>query len=243
LFENLEIQNSLLLAALEFKVERLIFLGSSCIYPKFAQQPIHESALHAGALEETNRPYAIAKMAGLEGCWAINRQYGTSFLSVMPTNLFGPDDNYHPTQSHVIPGLIRRIHEAKVQNLSQVTVWGSGTPLREFLFSDDLAKAINHLLELESSAFDRLCCKDSNSGPGPTLNVGTGEEISIADLARVVARVVGYSGNLLFDADKPDGTPRKVLNSEEIQNLGWKPAVNLESGLEICYSDFLENHA
>lgn len=239
LLENLEIQESVITAAQKSGVERLIFLGSSCIYPKMAEQPITEASFLSGPLEETNRPYAIAKIAGVEMCWSMNRQHSTSFLAVMPTNLYGPNDNFHSTKSHVIPGLIRRFHEAKTTGSQNVEIWGTGTPLREFLFSDDLGVACLSLLELDAKLFDQICAGDRNSGLAPILNVGSGFEISISDLAAKIAGVVGYSGGISYDSSKPDGTPRKILNSKRITDLGWSPKIGFSDGLQIAYEAFL----
>jgi GDP-L-fucose synthase len=229
IYENLMVQANVIEAAFRNGVRKLLFLGSSCIYPRMAEQPMKESALLTGTLEPTNEPYAIAKIAGIKLCESYNRQYGQShgvdYRSVMPTNLYGPGDNYHPENSHVIPGLLRRFHEAKQTNLDAVTVWGSGSPLREFLHADDLAEACLHLLELEN--------------PPDWVNVGSGQECSIGDLARLVKKVIGFEGELRFDPSKPDGTPRKLLDSDLIQSLGWQPRVNLEAGLQAAYEDFL----
>ena len=216
---------NLIHAAHSMGVKRLLFLGSSCIYPRLAPQPMPEDCLLSGALETTNEAYALAKIAGLKLCQHYRKQHGALFHSAMPTNLYGPGDNYHPENSHVIPGLLRRFHEAKQTNQDAVTVWGSGSPLREFLHADDLAEACLHLLELEN--------------PPDWVNVGSGQECSIGDLARLVKKVVGFEGELRFDPSKPDGTPRKLLDSHLIQSLGWQPHVNLEAGLRAAYEDFL----
>jgi GDP-L-fucose synthase len=225
--ENLLIQTNTFHAAQITQVKKLLFLGSSCIYPKFASQPISEDSLMTGALEETNRAYAIAKISGIVACQSYRQQFGCDFISAMPTNLFGPRDNYHPENSHVIPGLIRRFHEAKTNHSPVVKIWGSGTPLREFLYSDDLAEACLFLMEKYQSS--------------ETMNIGSGIEVSIRELAKAIGQTVGYSGNIEFDSSKPDGTPRKLLDSGRIQSLGWKPKVSLEEGLRMAYADFLAN--
>lgn len=208
-----------------------MFLGSSCIYPKFANQPMDEGQLLSGKLEPTNEPYGIAKIAGIITCQSYNRQYGTNFVSVMPTNLYGPGDNYHPDNSHVIPGLIRRIHEAKEKSLPEVTVWGTGQPLREFLYSDDLARACVFLM----NNYDVRGQADG----GQMVNIGSGIEVSIKKLAETIQKVVGYNGKLRFDVTKPDGTPRKLLDVSKLHSMGWHHAVDLEAGLKVAYQDFL----
>lgn len=225
IYENLMMAANVIHAAHSTGVKRLLFLGSSCIYPRLAPQPMPEDCLLTGALETTNEAYALAKIAGLKLCQHYRKQYGVLFHSAMPTNLYGPGDNYHPENSHVIPGLLRRFHEAKQTNQDVVTVWGTGSPLREFLHADDLAEACLHLLELDN--------------PPDWVNVGSGQECSIGDLARLVKKVVGFEGELRFDPSKPDGTPRKLLDSHLIQSLGWQPRVNLEAGLRAAYEDFL----
>lgn len=228
ILENLEIQTNVISAALKANVKKLIFLGSSCIYPKLAPQPISESALLTGPLEPTNDAYAIAKIAGIHLCRSLKRQYGVDFISLMPTNMYGPGDNYHPQNSHVIPGLIRRFHEAKLSKFPSVTIWGTGRPLREFMFSSDLADATIH-------------CAQNYAGD-EHVNVGTGEEVSIARLAELIKVTVGYDGEIAFDTTKPDGTPRKLMDSSKLFAMGWKPKVKLESGLKAAYEDFLQNH-
>ena len=227
IFSNLQIQNNLIDAFHRHGVKKLLFLGSSCIYPKFAHQPINEEELLAGKLEPTNEPYAVAKIAGITMCQSYNRQYGTDFISVMPTNLYGPGDNYHPENSHVLPALIRRFHEAKEQNKPEVVVWGTGKPLREFLYSDDLARACVFLM--------------NNYTGNEIVNIGSGNEVSIKELAETVKDVVGYNGKLTFDLTKPDGTPRKLLDVSKLHKLGWKHQVELREGIESAYKDFLEN--
>jgi GDP-L-fucose synthase len=226
---NLRMQVNVLDAAARHGATKLLFLGSSCIYPKFADQPIREDSLLTGPLEETNDAYAIAKISGVLQVQALRRQYGVHYVSAMPTNLYGPGDNFHPTHSHVLPGLIRRFHEAKEQGAPRVTVWGTGTPRREFLHVDDLARACLHLLE----HYDE---------PEP-INVGVGEDVPIRDLARLVADVVGYAGELEFDTSKPDGTPRKLLDVAKIHGLGWRAEIGLREGLEQTYAWYVEQLA
>lgn len=233
IYSNLQIQNNIIDASYKNNVKKLLFLGSSCIYPKFARQPMSEDELLAGKLEPTNEPYAIAKIAGITMCQSYNRQYGTNFISVMPTNLYGPGDNYHPENSHVIPGLIRRFHEAKQQNDSEVVVWGTGKPLREFLFVDDLARACIFLM------FNYDVAGQKNGGQ--IVNAGSGIEVSIMELAESIKGVVGYQGRLTFDATRPDGTPRKLLDVARLHSLGWQHSVDLREGLEEAYADFLKN--
>jgi GDP-L-fucose synthase len=225
LSDNIQIQVNLMDAAAETDVERFVFLGSSCIYPKFAPQPIPESSLMTGDLEPTNSAYAVAKIAGIEQVKAHRTQYNRSWISAMPTNIYGPGDNFHPENSHVVPALIRRIHEAKRDGVPTVTIWGSGTPLREFLYSEDLADAIIFLIE----HYDQP----------DHINVGSGQEVSIADLARTIVDVVGYEGELVFDTTKPDGTPRKLLDNSRIEKLGWTPQTSLRDGLATTYEWFL----
>lgn len=225
MFENLAIAQNAIDEAYRAGVKRLLFLGSTCIYPKFAEQPILEDALLTSALEPTNEAYAIAKIAGLKLCAFYRQQYGVCYHSAMPTNLYGPGDNYHPQNSHVFPALIRRFHEAKEQNLSEVCVWGTGRPLREFLHADDAAAGILHLLELED--------------PPDWVNLGCGSDISIADLARLVKEVVGYKGALTFDTSKPDGTPRKLTDISLILSTGWAPKISIEAGVALAYQSYL----
>jgi GDP-L-fucose synthase len=225
LYDNLMIASNLIKAAYEKGVERVLFLGSSCIYPKFAPQPIQEESLLTSALEPTNEAYAIAKIAGLKLCEYYRRQHGCLFHSAMPCNLYGLGDNYHPENSHVIPALIRRFHEAKLAGAPSVTMWGTGTPRREFLFADDLAGACLHLLALDD--------------PPSLVNVGAGDDVTIRELAELVARTVGYEGEILNDTGKPDGTPRKLMDSSRIASLGWKATTTLEEGLQVAYRDFL----
>lgn len=227
LSDNLLIQVNMMDAANSVDVNRLLFLGSSCIYPKFASQPISEKSLMTGELEETNDAYAIAKIAGIMQVQAARKQYQRHWISAMPTNLYGPGDNFHPTNSHVLPALIRRFHEAKSENLKEVVLWGTGRPLREFLFVDDLAKACIFLLE--------------NYDSSETINIGVGEDISIAELGKLVAQAVGFTGKISQDISKPDGTPRKLLNTDKINQLGWYPETRLEEGLATTYSWYLEH--
>jgi len=223
--ENLAIADNLISGAHEAGVQRLMFLGSSCIYPKLAPQPIAESALLTGPLEPTNEPYAIAKIAGIKLCEAYNAQYGRQYVSVMPTNLYGPNDNYDLQTSHVLPALIRKAHEAKLRGDAELVVWGSGTPMREFLYVDDLADACVHLM---AQGYD-----------GPLVNIGTGEDVTIRELAETVMAVVGFQGRIVFDASKPDGTPRKLLDVSRLHDLGWRHRTGLEQGIALAYQDFL----
>lgn len=233
--QNLLIETNVIQASHAHGAERLLFLGSSCIYPKFAPQPIPESALLTGALEPTNQPYAIAKIAGIEMCDAYNRQHGTDFRSAMPTNLYGPGDNFDLQNSHVIPALIRKFHEARQTDAPNVTVWGTGKPLREFLHVDDLAAACLFLMQLERTRWHALAT--------PHVNVGFGEDISIAELARHVGEAVGYAGEIVFDTSKPDGTPRKLMDSGLLRSLGWQPRIPLAEGLRSAYRWYCEHHA
>lgn len=225
LYDNLAIQTNVIHQAYVHGARKLLFLGSSCIYPKFAPQPIPEEALLTGPLEPTNEPYAIAKIAGIKLCEAYRAQYGCEFISVMPSNLYGYNDNYHPDNAHVLPALIRRFHEAKVSGLEEVVVWGSGTPLREFLFADDLAEACIFLMQQYDAA--------------TPINVGSGEEISIRELAELIKSVTGYTGRLVFDPSKPDGTPRKLMDVRKIHALGWHHSTTLPDGIQLAYEDFL----
>jgi GDP-L-fucose synthase len=229
LLENLKIQNNLIESAYEFGAEKLLFLGSSCIYPKFAEQPISEESLLTGALEPTNEAYAIAKIAGIKLCQAYARQYERNFISVMPTNLYGPGDNFDLNNSHVLPALLRKVHEAKRNGASEVAVWGSGNPKREFLHVDDLAAACRFLLEKYDSP--------------EIINVGCGADVSIRELAELICEVVGFNGQLAFDSSKPDGTPRKLLNIARLQQLGWKPRLSLRDGIRQTYDWYCENLA
>jgi GDP-L-fucose synthase len=239
--DNLAIQTSVIHAAYRHGVQRLLFLGSSCIYPKLAPQPMREDALLTGPLEPTNRPYALAKIAGIEMCWSYNRQYGTKYLAVMPTNLYGPGDNYDLTTSHVIPALIRKFHEAKQRGDRTVTVWGTGTPRREFLFSDDMADGCVFLMQLPDERYTSLLGSDeSKTGvfEPPLVNVGVGEDVTIRELAETVADVVGFQGDLSFDTSKPDGTPRKLMDVSRLHAMGWKARTGLRDGLAAAYQAF-----
>lgn len=237
LHQNLRIQLNTLDAAFASGVKRVIFLGSSCIYPRDCAQPIKEEYLLTGPLEPTNRPYALAKIAGVESCWAFNRQFGTHYLSLMPTNMYGPGDNYHPEHSHVLPALLRRLHAAKINRSPTVDVWGSGTPRREFMFSLDLGIAIEFLLGIDDLQFATL----TNPDVAPLLNVGVGEDITIKELAYMISETVGFRGELVFDPTKPDGTPRKLLDVSRLHSLGWKAKTSLNEGLKLAYSDYLKN--
>jgi len=239
IWQNLQIQNNVLAQAKAHGVKRLLFLGSSCIYPRECPQPIKEEYLLTGPLESTNRPYAIAKIAGIELCWSFNRQFGTQFLAVMPTNLYGPGDNYDLQQSHVIPALIRKMHEAKESNQRQVIVWGTGKPRREFLHSDDLAQACVYLMNLPEDKFQQLILSPTTA---PIINIGWGQDIPIADLAKLIANVTEFTGDIIFDASKPDGTPRKMLSIEKIMQLGWHAHLSLEQGLHNTYHHFKNEH-
>lgn len=242
IFENLIVECNVINAAFQAGVKKLLFLGSSCIYPRLAPQPMSEDALLSGALEPTNEPYAIAKIAGIKLCDSYNRQYGEShgvdYRCVMPTNLYGPGDNYHPENSHVIPALIRRFHEAKLTGATAVKVWGSGAPKREFLYVDDLATACLHIMSLDKNIFRKNALKMASH-----INVGCDEDITIKELAASVSDVVGYKGEIIFDSTKPDGVPRKLMNSSRIRALGWKPRINLKAGLQFAYADFLKYQA
>lgn len=239
IYENLMVEANVVHQAFLAGAKKLLFLGSSCIYPKMAEQPMSEESLLTGALEPTNEPYAIAKIAGIKLCESYNRQYGHShgidYRSVMPTNLYGPGDNYHPDNSHVIPALLRRFHEAKINNLPQVMIWGTGTPKREFLFVDDLADAAVFVMELKKSIYD------ANTSPMLShINVGFGEDLEIKELAQVIARVVSYEGEIQFDATKLDGAPRKLMDSKRILQMGWKASISLEEGLRTTYLHYLK---
>ena len=235
LMSNLLIEANICRAAHAASVKRLIFLGSSCIYPRDCPQPIREEYLLTGSLEATNRPYALAKIAGIEMCWSYNRQYGTKWLAAMPTNLYGPGDSYDLNNSHVLPALIRKMHEAKVANAEEVVLWGTGTPRREFLYVDDLACALVFLATLEDVLYDALV----EPAHCPLINVGSGEDLTIRELAETVAEVVGYQGRFVQDASKPDGTMRKVMDVSKIRNLGWEPNINLREGIALAYKDYL----
>ena len=233
--DNLQIQTNVIDAAYRSGVKRMLFLGSSCIYPKLAPQPMTEESLLTGSLEPTNRPYALAKIAGIEMCWSYNRQYGTQYLAVMPTNLYGPNDNYDPDNSHVLPALIRKMHEAKMRGDKEVVVWGTGTPKREFLYSEDMADACIYLMEQGEV---RLSSLFNNKQP-PLVNIGCGEDLTIHELAELVAEVVGFNGSLIFDTSKPDGTMRKLMDVARINALGWQHKTPLHEGIALSYQDML----
>ena len=236
IYQNLMIEATIIHASHLADVDKLLFLGSSCIYPKHAEQPMREEALLTGTLEPTNEPYAIAKIAGIKLCESYNRQFGRDYRSVMPTNLYGPHDNFHPQNSHVIPALLRRFHEAKQQGEKEVVVWGSGTPMREFLHVDDMAAASVHVMELDDSVYQ------ANTSPMLShINVGTGVDCTIRELAETVQRVIGFEGELTFDASKPDGTPRKLMDISRLKALGWEASITLEEGLDDAYGWFIEN--
>ncbi|PLC57438.1 GDP-L-fucose synthase [Photobacterium carnosum] len=236
IYENLIMECNIIHAAHSNDVQHLLFLGSSCIYPKLAEQPMTEAALLTGTLEETNEPYAIAKIAGIKLCESYNRQYGRDYRSVMPTNLYGENDNFHPDNSHVIPALMRRFHEAKLNNDKEVVVWGTGTPMREFLFVDDMAAASIHVMELDNETYQ------ANTQPMLShINVGTGVDCTIREMAETMAKVVGFKGDVAFDSTKPDGTPRKLMDVSRLADLGWRYSVNLEDGLTHTYQWFLAN--
>ena len=242
IYQNLMMEANVIHQAFEAGVKRLLFLGSSCIYPKLAPQPMAEDALLTGLLEATNEPYAIAKIAGIKLCESYNRQYGQShgidYRSVMPTNLYGPGDNYHPENSHVIPALIRRFHEAKVTNAPEVLIWGTGTPKREFLYVDDMAAASVFVMDLGKEIYDQ-----HTSPMQSHINVGFGSDVTIAELAKTVGAVIGYQGHIGFDSTKPDGTPRKWMDSSRLNRLGWRAKVDLRNGLQQAYDDFLKTAA
>ncbi len=242
IYSNLMVQANVIDAAFNNGVKKLLFLGSSCIYPKLAKQPMSEDALLTGLLEPTNEPYAIAKIAGIKLCESYNRQYGGShgvdYRSVMPTNLYGVGDNYHPENSHVIPAMIRRFHEAKANNSPTVKIWGTGTPLREFLYVDDMAAASTYVMNLDKVIYDK------HTHPMLShINVGIGHDLTIAELAKTISNVVGYKGQIEFDSSKPDGSPRKLMDSSRLNNLGWQAKINMEEGLTLAYQDFLKNYS
>lgn len=236
IYQNLIIEANIIHGAFQAGVRKLLFLGSSCIYPKLAEQPIAESSLLQGALEPTNEPYAIAKIAGIKLCESYNRQYGTDYRSVMPTNLYGINDNFHPENSHVVPAFLRRFHEAKMQDLPSVTVWGSGSPMREFLYVDDMASACLHVMNLPKEVYGEHVLPMSSH-----INVGTGKDCTIRELANTIAHAVGYQGDILWDTSKPDGTPRKLLDVSLLKRLGWQYSVELDEGIERTYQWFLQN--
>jgi GDP-L-fucose synthase len=235
--ENLAIQCNIIQHSYAASVKRLLFLGSSCIYPRLAPQPIKEEYLLSGPLEPTNRPYAVAKIAGIEMCWSYNRQYGTRYLAAMPTNLYGPGDNYDLNSSHVIPALIRKIAEAHEHGDRPVTLWGTGTPRREFLYSEDMANACLFLINLPDEQFVPIA---TNEREPPLINVGWGEDVSIRELAAMIAEIIGFKGTIAWDTSKPDGTPQKLLDVSRLSRLGWKPSVSLRQGLELAYGSFCQ---
>ncbi len=235
IYDNLMVQANVIHAAHTFGVQKMLFLGSSCIYPRMAPQPMTESALLTGALEPTNEPYAVAKIAGIKMCESYNRQYGRDYRSVMPTNLYGPGDNYHPLNSHVVPALIRRFHEAKLSDAPEVVIWGTGTPRREFLFVDDMAAASVFVMNLPAAVYQ------SHTQPMQShINVGFGSDVTIYELSHAISRAVGYTGRISFDATQPDGAPRKWMDSTRLNSLGWLPKVDLASGLALAYQDFVQ---
>jgi GDP-L-fucose synthase len=235
IYRNLVIETNVIGAAHNSDVQRLLFLGSSCIYPRAVEQPMSETALLTGVLEATNEPYAIAKIAGIKICESFNRQFGRDYRSVMPTNLYGPGDNYHPENSHVIPALIRRFHEAKTANSDEVVVWGSGEPRREFLFVEDMALACIHVMNLRQDIY-----KSHTQDMCSHINVGFGSDVTIRELATAIAQTIDYRGRIIFDTTRPDGTMRKLMNSDRLFSMGWKPTVDLKEGLRIAYDDFLK---
>ena len=241
IYENLMVQTNVIHSAFVNGVKKLLFLGSSCIYPKYANQPMKEEELLAGKLEPTNEPYAIAKIAGIKMCESYNRQYGKShgidYRSIMPTNLYGPGDNYHPENSHVIPGLIYKFHKAKINNLENVTIWGTGTPKREFLYVDDLAQAAIHVMNVDKKIYD-----EQTLSVGNIINVGSEQELTIKELAETIKEVIDFKGAINFDSNKPDGSTRKLLNSERITKLGFNPKTDLKEGLIKTYQDYLETY-
>lgn len=233
--DNLAIQTNIIHQSWKNDVKRLLFLGSSCIYPKECPQPIKESYLLTGPLEPTNRPYALAKIAGIEMCWSYNRQYGTQYMSVMPTNLYGPGDNYDLEKSHVLPALIRKMHEAKERGDKEVVIWGTGKPMRELLYSEDMADACVYVMKLPDDEYATFL----NNDEPPLLNIGTGQDVTIAELAATAAKVVGFEGDLVYDTSKPDGTMRKVLDVSKVQSYGWKAKTGLEEGIGLAYQEWL----
>jgi GDP-L-fucose synthase len=233
--QNLRIQNNVIEESFHSGVQRLLFLGSSCIYPKLAPQPLRENSLLTGPLEPTNRAYSVAKIAGIEMCYSFNRQYGTQYLAAMPTNLYGPGDNYDLQTSHVLPALIRKVHETIARGDEQLTVWGTGNPLREFLYSDDMADACVYLMNLPHDKFAKLTANESEP---PMINIGFGTDITIRELAETIASVLGFTGRIVFDTTKPDGTPRKLLDSARLFSFGWRPKIELREGIRLAHDDF-----
>jgi GDP-L-fucose synthase len=235
--ENLAIQQNTIGAAQKTGVKRLLFLGSSCIYPRNCPQPIREEYMLTGRLELTNRPYAIAKIAGIETCWAMNRQYGTQYIAAMPTNLYGPNDNYDLSTSHVLPALLRKMHEAKLSGATKVSIWGTGSVRREFLHSDDMADACVFLMNLPDAKYDSIVRSDIQP---PLINVGCGTDVTVRELAELIREVVGFQGQLTFDHSKPDGTPRKLLDVSRMHQLGWRASISLQEGLKAVYADYCQ---
>jgi len=243
ILENLAIQTNVIHQSYLSGVKRLLFLGSSCIYPRDCEQPIKEEYLLTGKLEATNRPYALAKIVGIEMCWSYNRQFGTQYLAVMPTNLYGIGDNYHPENSHVIPALIRKFHEAKIHAKANVVVWGSGNPRREFLFSDDMAEACIFIINLDDAIYKPMLANDRNDGLPPLLNLSKGSDLPIIELANLIKEVIEYKGEILFDKTKPDGTARKLMDPSRLNQLGWHEKTSLKDGLRIAYEDFKKSES
>jgi len=239
-YENVMIQCNIIHAAYLMGVKRLLFLGSSCIYPKMCPQPMKEEHLLCDYLEPSNRSYAMAKIGGIEQCWGYNRQYGTRYIAAMPTNLYGPGDNYHPENSHVLPALIRKMHEAGEAGHTDVTLWGTGRAFREFLYNEDLAEAVMYLMDLDEAVYSQIVGLEDQP---PLINIGSGQELTINQLAETVASVIGFHGKIVWDTSKPDGTPRKLLDVSKLFNLGWKPKVSLEEGIALAYGDFLSRYA
>jgi GDP-L-fucose synthase len=236
IYRNLQIQSNVIHSSYIAGIKKLVFLGSSCIYPKFAEQPMNEASLLSGKLEPTNEPYAIAKIAGIKLCESYNRQYNVDYRSVMPTNLYGPGDNYHPENSHVIPALIRKFYEAKI-NQNDVTIWGSGSQRREFLFVSDMAKAAVHVMNADKEIYDSL-----TSPMESHINIGTNEDISIKELSNLIAKKIGFNGNISYDLSKPDGPPKKLMNSKKAFELGWQPKISIDEGIQLAYEDFIKNY-
>ena len=240
--QNMAIEQNVIETAWRYEAKRLLFLGSSCIYPRDCPQPIKESYLLTGPLEPTNQAYAIAKIAGIEICRALNQQYGTRFIAAMPTNLYGPGDSYDLQNSHVMPALIRKVHEAKSRHMAKVEIWGTGEPRREFLYSDDMADACLALMRLPDADFDGLLNRPSSEGgQAPLINIGCGDDLTVRELAETIARVIGFNGELVFDHSKPDGTPRKLLDVSRMEKLGWRPKVSLGEGIKLAYAAYLEH--
>lgn len=239
IYQNLAVQTNVIHESWRNNVGRLLFLGSSCIYPRECPQPMKEEYLQTSPLEPTNRAYAQAKISGIEMCWSYNRQYGTQYLAVMPTNLYGPGDTYHLENSHVIPALIRKFHEAKVSNATTVTVWGSGTPRREFMYSEDMADACVHMMCLPDEQFTSLLAQDRNDGLPPLMNIGVGHDMTIRELAETIKTVVGFEGDIVFDSSKPDGTMRKLMDVERLHTTGWQATTQFSTGVNLAYQDFV----